>query len=228
LISDANCDFNKAVELSEMKIFHDDLIELIKTDTVVEKQFGILNLENLQSEYEGALLCSNLTGQDGKVREAVAFKLCEFFKDENYANLLSNQRNFEIMLEGLMDINGNVCRNILNINCDDFDRFLAEALIPRINTILFNISKLEKDDKKYVISKLNFQLYWALEGIYKVIRYIKFSDIKSILGKTSETADYTIREKTAKIISFFKDENVEDIKQKLIENTNYYISRYLA
>lgn len=228
LVLNNNIDFEKAIELSGKKFTYSELIELLKKESLVERQFAILNLEKLQTKEDGKLLCSFLTGQDGKIREAVSFRLAQFFNNQKEAELLSLEKNFEIMLEGIMDINGNVCRNILEIRNLDFYEFLRENLIPKIYLILDDISKLEVDDKQYVISKRNFQLYWALEALYNILDIIKFDEIEDILIKCAEVEDYTIKEKTAKIISRFdNNNNVEKIKKILRQNSNYYVERFL-
>lgn len=227
MISNDEIDFEKALSLSCEKFEYGDLINLLKTNNLPEKQFAALNLEELKSKEDASLLCSNLTGQNGKVREAVSFKLAEFFKNPKTAELLSSDENFSVMLDGLMDINGNVCRNIIEIENENFDKFLAKNIIERIEIILDDISKLSIDDKQYVISKRNFQLYWALECVYKIHHLIKFENIKNILIKTAEFEDYTIREKTAKIISQYNGDDVAEIKNLLIKNSNYYVNRYL-
>ncbi len=227
LVSNNNIDFERAIELSEKDFSHAQLIELLKHDSIVEKQFAILNLDELKSVSDGELLCSNLTGQDGKIREAVSFKLSELFQNETWARLLANDKNFEKMLDGLMDINGNVCRNILEIDNKEFLEYLAKNLIKRIKVILEDISKLKIDDKQYVISKRNFQLYWALEGLCKVINLIKPHKLKSILLSCAKMEDYTIKEKTAKIVSVLETKDFEKIKTVLKQNANYYVERYL-
>ena len=131
------------------------------------------------------------------------------------------------MLDGLMDINGNVCRNILEIDNEKFNKYLADNLIQRINLILEDISKLDIDDKQYVISKRNFQLYWALESLFKIKNLMDFNEIKEILYKTSVFEDYTIREKTAKIVSYYSNDDAEKIKNILKNDENYFVKRYI-
>ncbi|MBR1754054.1 hypothetical protein IJ732_04380 [bacterium] len=227
LVSNNNTNFERALELSENHFSYTQLIDLLKSQSIVEKQFAILNLEELKSVSDGELLCSNLTGQDGKIREAVSFKLSELFQNETWARLLANDKNFEKMLDGLMDINGNVCRNILEIDNKEFLEYLAKNLIKRIKVILEDISKLKIDDKQYVISKRNFQLYWALEGLYKVLNLINPHTLKDILLTCAKIEDYTIKEKTAKIVSVLETKDFDEIKAILKQNANYYVERYL-
>lgn len=228
LVSDNNINFEKAIELSSKNFSYSDLTELLKHNSIVEKQFAVLNLEEIKTVADGELLCSNLTGQDGKIREAVSYKLSELFKNKKYAKILSTEKNFETMINGLIDINGNVCRNILEIDNDNFLNYLSKNLISKINIILNDISKLNIDDKQYVISKRNFQLYWALEGLYKIRNIINFnSEICKILKTCANMEDYTIKEKTAKIVSEFDNNNFDEIKELLKKNTNYYVQRYL-
>lgn len=227
LVSDNNINFEKALKLSEENFSYSELINLLKSSSIVEKQFAILNLEEIKTKADGELLCSNLTGQDGKIREVVSFKLSELFENPKFAKILSNENNFEIMLNGLMDINGNVCRNILEIDNDDFNKYLSKNLISKIYLILDDISKLDFDDKQYVISKRNFQLYWALEGLCKILNLVKFDEIKDILRTCAGFEDYTIKEKTAKIVSKLEGNDLVEIKNLLKQNSNYYVERFL-
>ena len=198
---------------------------MLKNPEIADKQFALLSLEKINTEEEGILICAHLTGCDGKIREAASFRLNELFKIAEYATLLSTPKNFETMLEGLMDINGNVCRNILDIENEEFNEFLSKAILPKTEAILNRINELTADEKQYIVSKRNFQLYWALEAIYKVLDRLDFSQIEAILVQTAQFEDYTIQEKTAKILSRF--EHARELKEELKQNSNYFVKRYL-
>lgn len=220
--------FEKAINMFASEYSYDDLISLLKQNEILEKQFAILNLEEIKSIKDAKLLCSNLVGQDGKIREATAFKLSEFFDNKKFSTYFELEDNYKIMIKGLTDINGNVCRSILEIQSDEFNKFLAKNLPEKTIQILKEIELLTEEDKQYVISKRNFQLYWALEGIFKVSNLISFDEIKDILTKTSSFDDYTIREKSAKILSRYNTKDAQELKSKLSKDENCYVSRHLC
>lgn len=207
-----------------------ELVNLLLSDNIKEKHFAVLELDEIRSNEDAKLLVLNLVGQDGKIREAVAYKVNEFFKNPKYAKFFINEDIFNILLEGIMDINGNVCRQIGSkcLENDEFKKYLCEKLPTRINEILENIEKLALNEKQYVISKRNFQLYWCLEALYNIVEDIEFGEIKNILLKAGEFYDYTIREKTAKILTKTDNLEVNELKIKLKNDENYYVRRYLS
>lgn len=210
------------------KCNYNELITLLLSDNIKEKHFAVLELEEIHSNEDAKLLVSNLVEQDGKVREAVAYKINEFFKNSDYAKFFISEEIFDILIEGIMDINGNVCRQIGGkcLENDAFKRYLCGKLPARINEILERIEKLTSTEKQYVISKRNFQLYWCLEALYNVVETIDFDVIKNIILKTGKFYDYTIREKTAKILTKIDNFEVKELKEKLKNDENYYVRRY--
>lgn len=212
---------------SDSKYNYDDLINLLSSEDIKEKHFAVLELEGIRSEQDAKLLVSNLVGQDGKIREAVAFKINEFLKNPDFAKFFINEENYAVFLQGIMDINGNVCRHICALDCEEFNQYLSQNLPSEINLILARIKELEVDEKQYVISKRNFQLYWCLEALCNIIDKVEFAQIKDILLKTGEFSDYTIREKTAKIVAKLDNSELDEIKEKLKNDENYYVRRYL-
>lgn len=211
---------------SDSKYNYDDLINLLNSENIKEKHFAVLELAEIRSEQDAKLLVSNLVGQDGKIREAVAFKINEFFKNPDFAKFFINEENFAVFLQGIMDINGNVCRHICTLDCEEFNQYLSQNLSSEIDAILARIKELT-NEKQYVISKRNFQLYWCLEALYNVIDKVEFAQIKDILFATADFNDYTIREKTAKIVAKLDNSELSELKEKLKEDENYYVRRYL-
>lgn len=212
---------------SDSKYNYDDLINLLSSENIKEKHFAVLELEEIRSVQDASLLVANLVGQDGKIREAVAFKINEFFKNPNFAKFFISEENFVVFLQGIMDINGNVCRHICALECEEFNQYLSQKLPSEIDAILARIKELEKDEKQYVISKRNFQLYWCLESLCSIIDKIEFAQIKDIIFATADFSDYTIREKTAKIVAKLDNSESDKLKEKLKNDENYYVRRYL-
>lgn len=208
---------------------YEELIVLLSSKNLQEKHFAILELEEIKTQKEAKILVSNLVGQDGKIREAVAFKINELMNNPQYTDFFIDEEIFATMLEGLMDINGNVCRQILNCTRNEpFGAYLCQKLPKIIREILVKIEQLELNEKQYVLSKRNFQLYWCLETLYNIIEKINFEEIKNILLKTGEFYDYTIREKTAKILTKVDNSDLQELKNKLKKDENYYVRRYFC
>ena len=209
------------------KCNYEDLIELLNSENIKEKHFAVLELEEIRSCADAKLLVSNLVGQDGKIREAVSFKINDFFKTPDFKQFFITDENFAILFQGIMDINGNVCRHICGLECEEFNQYLRKNLPEKTNEILEKIYELESNEKQYVISKRNFQLYWCLEALFNIVEKVEFERIKDIIFKTSEFNDYTIREKTAKILTKLENLELIELKVKLRNDENYYVRRYL-
>lgn len=220
--------FNTAMKMSAQEHSYDELIELLRSDKVVEKQIAVLKLEEIMSKEDAEILVSNLVGQDGKIREAVAFKINELIQNSEYYDYFQSEKNFETFLQGIMDINGNVCRQIVNLSVNnEFMTYLTKKLPNEIYKILETIEKIDAQSRQYVISKRNFQLYWALEALYNIIESVNINEIFEIIFKTGDFKDYTIREKTAKILTKIDSAEFSELKEKLKNDENYYVRRYL-
>lgn len=222
--------FNTAMKMSENEYDYQALMGFLNSDKIVEKQIAALKLSEIKSKEDAQILVSNLVGQDGKIREAVAFKVNELSQNPKYWGFFNDNKIFDILIQGIMDINGNVCRQIVSgqwFEDESFRLYLCSKLPERIREILDEIKKIDSQSKQYIISKRNFQLYWCLEALFKIIDGIDFELIKDILLQTGEFCDYTIREKTAKILARINNPKVEPLKEKLRNDENYYVRIWL-
>ena len=216
--------FNKALNLSTKNYTNSELLDMLSFGDIAEKQIAALLLKEINSSDDAKILVNNLTGQDGKIREAVAFKINELFLDKKFRPFFDDEIIYSTLFDGIMDINGNVCRLIVELTLDDiFSSYLAKKLPQKISEILVKISNLTDEEKKYVISKRNFQLYWSLEALYYCVEKINENDILGILAETSKFDDYTIREKTAKILSQINSTEFDELKKILKNDENYYV-----
>lgn len=220
--------FNTAMKLSSENYDYKRLIEYLNSGNVVERQFAALELKEICSEEDAKVLVSNLVGQDGKIREAVAYKINELARMDEYKNFFNSEILFENYFKGLLDINGNICRQMIGLaSIDCFNKYLCQNLPNEIKRLMEHIARLEATEKQYVVSKRNFQLYWCLEALYYCVENIDLSTIHPILTKTAEFYDYTIREKTAKILSKISDSRFDLLKNKLLSDENYYVRQKL-
>ena len=222
-----NQDFNTALDIYENEYSHNDLISFLKNGTVAEKQAAILKLDNITSKEEAKIIMSNLTGCDGKIREAVSFRLKEFIPQ----NPDFYKEFQDTILDALIDINGNICRNTIKAleylkNNETFTNKFIPELIQKTIDIIEPIKKFDLQEGKYKINKVVFKLYWYLETIAQFTDIIPEDTLLQIVSETKNIQDYTIREKTAKILSNINSiPEFVKIKQELKNDQNYYVRR---
>lgn len=222
-----NEDLYTAINIYENDYSHEDLMNFLKNGSVVEKQIAVLKLESINSDSDAEILMNNLTGCDGKIREAVSYRLKEFItqKPEFFTKYI------DTFLDAIIDINGNICRNTisaitaLKINTEFSNKF-SEKLSENTYNLAQLASKFDIQDGKYKINKQIFKLYWYMETIYNFLEFIKPEMLKNIILCTKDADDYTIREKTAKILSQINNPHLKEIKSKLKNDENYYVRRF--
>lgn len=222
--------FNTALNIHTNNYPHDYLMNLLNNGSVAQKQAAALKIQYIRNKNDADIFMENLTGCDGKIREAVSFRLQEF--------ILQSPELFEtytdIFLEAIIDINGNICRNTLNAikklkNHKKFTCEFSQKLAEKTLELAKNVEKINLQDGKYKINKEVFKLYWSLETTCEFIEFIDKTQIIEILDITKDINDYTIREKTAKIIAKISDyPEISLICQQLLQDQNYYVRRVLV
>lgn len=224
--------FNSAYKLLTSHQTHQELINMLKNGNIVEKQLAALKIEHIENENEAQIFVDNLTGQDGKVREAVSLKIAEFMKAPSIAMFFVPEKNYQIFLDAIIDINGNICRNIITAltylkNNQKFCAIFCQKLIDKTYNLANIIKDFDFQEGKYKVNKEVFKLYWYLETIYQFAEMIDKNELKKILDITKSINEYTIREKTAKILTKdFLDDELTQIKELLKNDTNYYVRRF--
>ena len=224
--------FKQALNLCENNYSHSELLEFLQSGNIVQKQLSALKLETINSQNEAQILVSNLVGQDGKIREAVSLRLNEFMSNPKTLEYFETPENYQIFLAAIIDINGNICRNVIGAishlknNANFCNQFCQELVILTKDLL----GKIEKDDffeGKYKVNKEVFKLYWCLETIYVFWDKIKFEDLKEIILRTKDIQEYTIREKAAKILTRnFSDPELLKAKETQKNDSNYYVRRF--
>ncbi len=221
-----NSDYKTACELSEKVLSHDEMIDMLKFGNVPQKQFAALNLDYVKNEEEGKLLISNLTGCDGKIREAVSLKINQLLISNSSISSYIDFPN--VFANASIDINANICRlvidsvRILKTN----SKFSKEYLYRILEFIYQTFEEIDKfifRDKKYVINKQLFKLYWCLESLKLFVNDIPKETLFNILERASQEKEYTIREKVAQILILSNDDIFLSIKDKLCNDENYYV-----
>lgn len=224
--------FEQALNLYESNYSHEQLLDLLKSGNIVQKQISALRLETITSDSDAKILVSNLVGQDGKVREAVSLRLNEFMSDPNLICFFQTPENYNIFLLAIIDINANICRNIISAvsnlkNNDKFCKIFGTNLVKLTLELLDKVEEFNFQDGKYKVNKEVFKLYWCLETIYEFYEKIEFSDLKTIILRSKNINEYTIREKAAKILSRgFTDRDLLLAQSELKNDPNYYVRRF--
>ena len=223
-----NDDFNTAASLFEKEIPNNELFNLLKNGNIVEKQVAALKISEIGSYNDALILANNLIGQDGKVREAISLKLSEF----KTSPFLHQEKIYDIFLQAIIDINGNICRNIISVieeikNDDNFTKYFCKKLNSLTCELIEKVKEFNFQDGKYKINKEVFKLYWCLETIYHLAEKFDDKTLKTILSDTKNIDEYTIREKTAKILSKnFDDKTFSQMRLELKQDKNYYVRRF--
>lgn len=224
--------FNEALNLVNKEFTHTELLEMLKNGNIPQKQIAALRLDTITSKEDAQILLNNLTGQDGKIREVVSLRINEFMHRPELLEYFTDLDCEKIFLEAIIDINGNICRNIISAisqlkNSDKFCQNFLPSLIQKTKDIIEKVKAFDIQDGKYKINKEVFKLYWYLETIFTFYEKINFSDLKQILLAAKNVEDYTIREKVAKILTLnFQDSDLQHAKQELKNDSNYYVRRF--
>ncbi len=224
--------FNEAVKLMEQELSHKELISMLKTGNIPQKQLAALKLETITSEEDAQVLVNNLTGQDGKIREAVSLKINEFLSNTSLKPFFENLTCYETFLDAIVDINGNICRNTIEAitNLKDnknFCKYFCPKLISKTENLANTVKDFNLQEGKYKVNKEVFKLYWCLETIYNFTEKVDQDKLKQILLISKNIEEYTIREKTAKILSLgFESPELKQAYEALKQDNNYYVRRF--
>lgn len=224
--------FTQALNLCKKNYSHEELLEMLKNGNIPQKQIAALKIDTINSTQEAQILTSNLTGQDGKIREAVSLRLNEFMSDNNLIKFFQTPTNYKIFLDAIIDINGNICRNVISAitnlkNNNEFCNIFCTELSKLTLNLLDIVEKFDFQDGKYKVNKEAFKLYWCLETIYVFYDKINFTDLKTIILRAKNIQEYTIREKAAKILTHnFDDNDLIKAKEELKNDKNYFVRRF--
>ena len=221
-----NSDFDKACDLASKNFSHTELIQMLNSGNIAQKQIAALKLDSISSADDGKILISNLTGCDGKIREAVAWKIFELLKNDSSIRCYLNYP--EIFADATIDINANICRKAIDsaqfmIHFSDFKKIYSNKILKYINESFFELDKIIYKDKKYTINKQLFKLYWALEALKLFVDDINPEILSTIFNRAMEEKEYTIREKIAQIIKISSSTQFHAMKNELSKDENYYV-----
>ena len=224
-------EIEKAAALCEKEYTREDIFCLLKTDSTqnpevdIEKQICILKIDSIASQEEADILVNHQTGQHGLIREACAQKINEFLKIPDYAKFFQTKDILDTLLKAVNDINPNICRTIIEVlpYINDKDYFL-NGLYLRFEDVFSELERLKRSN--WYTKKL-FNLYCCLEAL-AVLKAPVDSRLESVIEKSSKFRDYTIREKTAMVLSLLSETSscIQKIKTELKNDENFYVQRY--
>lgn len=224
---DLDTNFQEACEMSEREFSHIELIELLKNGNIPQKQIAALKLDCVLNQEEADILINNLTGCDGKIREAVALKINNLLHFDKNLSLYFYPHS-EIFADATIDINANICRLVVDsVEVLKVDKIFTEKYLSKLLTFIDEAFK-ELDsfifrDKKYVINKQLFKLYWCLEALKLFVDVIETEKLLQILERASKEKEYTIREKVAQILVLMDIKEFASLKNILQSDENYYV-----
>ncbi len=222
---DLDTNFEQALLLANKTFSHKELVDMLKCGNIPQKQIASLKFDYVKTKDDAGSLINNLTGCDGKIREAAALTINRLIKEsEEAADLFCSYP--KIFADATIDINANICRLNVESACilkydNDFAIKYSEAIISFISEAFKELDSFVFRDKKYVINKQLFKLYWCLETLKNYYDIIRPDILSDILTKASGVQEYTIREKTAEIVC--RSDKFPNLKEKLMNDENYYV-----
>lgn len=224
---DLDTNFEQAYEMAQCDFSHAELINMLKNGNIPQKQIAAMKLEGVNGINEAEILIGNLTGCDGKIREAVALKIYQLLKsDKKFITLF--KPFYPKFADGTIDINGNICRLVIDSveilkEDGEFAEKYLELLLGHIKEAFEGLDKIIFRDKKYTVNKQLFKLYWCLESLRLFTSDISAETLLPILERSSEEKEYTIREKVAQILIRTNDKIFAPLAEKLKNDENYYV-----
>lgn len=217
--------FDECFKFFERDLSHKELYTGLRDGNIAQKQLSCVRIESCGNAEQAEILMDNLTGIDGKVRESVSFKLKTFIAIR--PELFCRKDFYGIFLDAIIDINGNICRNVISAlealtTERDFSEYFIKNIITRALAVTGTIENFEYKDRKYVTNKEVFKLYWYLETL-GIFSEIPAEELFPLLERTSKIEEYTIREKTARLLSKLPPEMAEKLDGLNFDN-NFYVN----
>jgi len=233
-----------AYNLCKKDYTYEELVAEFETGNIIKKQLCILNLPELKTQEDAEKLVFNLTGQDGRIREATAYKINELIRNNLYKRFFQTNTVKERFIKGITDVNPTICRFVIDsLEYIDDKEYIINALAEQISAVMAEIEGYDKLVKKHVLNKKIFKIYWSLEalistvgrefsrqnlpsmenGKWKMENYFSFDvvglkpDLLSIAMRAAGFPDYTIREKAYRLLLTLKNIQNSNTIEQLIQ-----------
>lgn len=232
---DLNDSTEAAFCLSNLSLSQKDIIKFLNSDNQHYKNVALLKIQSVTSHQEASILMENLVGNSTKVRDLAAQKIRFFIEDKVLNHYFQDKNNVSIIQQGIVDINPNVCRNIINsIIYFEHKEMLLKGILDSVFEYIEAISqyKAEADHSYY---KNLFKVYWSITTITTILNCGNF-DIKpyeeqilELIEKSYRKREYTIREKSAQLALCFSNYNIKNkanldsILLDLSNDENFYV-----
>ena len=145
--------FDLACELSEKDFTHEELLQMLNNGNIAERQIAALKFDKVENDVDALALMNNLTGCDGKIREAAALRINQIITSD------SNSReyfNFPLVFaDATIDINANICRLVVDSakllkTDEDFTKIYVQRILEFTDEAFYALDKFIFRDKKYV------------------------------------------------------------------------------
>lgn len=217
--------FDNCCKFFEQDFTQKELYNYLENGTIAEKQLACIKIKSITNENEANILMKNLTGVDGKIRETVSFKLKNFIPENQ--KYFTKREFYDIFLDAIIDINGNICRNTISAisnlcNNTEFCEYFIKGIIERANKVIDVIDNFEYKDRKYITNKEIFKLYWYLETLM-IFEKVSPEELFALLQRSAKINEYTIREKTANLLSKLPPEKTQTFTELNFDN-NFYVN----
>lgn len=219
-------EMNKAYSLINQDFSQEEIMKILMGEDDIAKQAALIHLEKINSNSQAEILVSLLTGQHGPIREICSAKINEFMQNDSMRTFFGGEKIKKILLDALNDIIPTVARNILEILKYSPDKEeICSALMDRIIALKDSQEEIETLSN-HEITKRVFKLYWYMEALAEIAEEIEdLNKLEQIIEFTYQDENYTIREKSSKILS--KIGGFEKYKSILKEDKNPYVFFYL-
>ena len=222
---DLDTNFEQACYLSQKDFSHEELVNLLTQGNIPQKQIAALKFDKVEIIDDALALVNNLTGCDGKIREAVALKIFQLIQNPNAQKLFA-QMEPKVFADATIDINANICRLIVDsvkflAGSSSFAEEYTKLILSYAKDALDELDRCVYRDKKYIKNKQLFKLYWCLETLKNFYKYAESDLLMNILKRSSMQDEYTIREKIAQIAIMSRV--FEGLQNTLKNDSNYYV-----
>lgn len=223
---DLDTNFEQACALCEQTFSHAELVSMLISGNIPQKQIAALKFDKVETEEDAKALLNNLTGCDGKIREAVAMKIYQVLCENLNSRNIFSKLDPSVFADATIDINANICRLVVDsvriLKPDtSFAKEYTENILKYTLQALDELDKFIFRDKKYVINKQLFKLYWCLEALKYFYEMVDENIMLEILKRSSAQNEYTVREKAAEIAVL--SEKFKCIQKELENDSNYYV-----